>query len=298
VIRDDLTSSIDAALTALGVEARPERLELERPANRDHGDWSSNVALASSKAAGRKPRDLAAELVAQLDKVAIPHVEAEVLGSEFAANLVIRKPVDLETGAEPRRALVVRRRIPGSFVLRSVPRLSEHVFVRGTLVNPLEFPMLPGAAETYVETVPEGSNAKVSNFVGKDHIEAIASGEEFEMYLGIDQNVKVEHELVKKEVLSKESSKTTRVRYTFGITAESFRRDAAEVHIADRVPVSAIREVKIDDLEMVPEPDEHTEDGLVTWKLSMEPGEKQEIAVEYVVEFPSGMSPASLGIEE
>jgi len=229
---------------------------------------------------------------------AIPHIEAEVLGSEFAANLVIRKPVDLETGAEPRRALVVRRRIPGSFVLRSVPRLSEHVFVKGTLVNPLEFPMLPGAAETYVETVPEGSNAKVSNFVGKDHIDAIASGEEFEMYLGIDQNVKVEHELVKKEVLSRESSKTTRVRYTFAITAESFRRDAAEVHVADRVPVSTIREVKIDDLEMIPEPDEHTEDGLVTWKLQMEPGEKREITVEYVVEFPSGMSAASLGIEE
>jgi len=229
---------------------------------------------------------------------AVPHVEAEVLGSEFAANLVIRKPVDLETGAEPRRSLVVRRRIPGSFVLRSVPRLSEHVFVKGTLVNPLEFPMLPGAAETYVETVPEGSNAKVSNFVGKDHIEAIASGEEFEMYLGIDQNVKVGHELTKKEVLSRESSKTTKVRYTFAITAENFRRDAVEVHIADRVPVSTIKEVKIDDLEMVPEPDEHTEDGLVTWKLSMEPGEKQEIAVEYVVEFPSGMSPASLGIEE
>jgi hypothetical protein len=233
-----------------------------------------------------------------VDAISIPHVEAELLGSEFAANLVIPKPIDLETGAEPRRSLVVKRRIPGSFVLQAVPRLSEHVFVKGTLENPLEIPLLPGAAEVYVETVPEGSDTKVSNFVGKDRIEAVGSGEEFEMYLGIDQNVKVEHSLKKKETLSRESSKTTKVKYTYLIMAESFRRGATELRIADRVPVSTMKEVKITDLDIVPEPDEQTDEGLVSWLLHMEHGEKQEITVEYVVEYPSEMSANSLGLEE
>jgi hypothetical protein len=229
---------------------------------------------------------------------AVPHVEAEVLGSEFAANLVIPLPIDLETGAEPRRSLVVRKRIPGSFVLRAVPRLSEHVFVRGTLENPLDVPLLPGAAETYVETRPEGSNAKISNFVGKDRIDAVAPGEQFEMYLGIDQNVKVAHELAKKEVLSKASSKTTKVRYSYVITAESFRRGAAEIQIEDRVPVSVMREVKIDDLKIEPEPDELTEEGLATWRFKLNRGESREVSIAYVVEYPSHMSSESLGLEE
>jgi len=228
----------------------------------------------------------------------IPHVEAEVLGSEFAANLVIPKALDLDTGAEPRRSLVVRRRIPGRFILQSVPRLSEHVFVRGELTNPLDFPLLPGSAETYVETVPEGGSAKISNFVGKDRIEAIASGEKFEMHLGVDQNVKVEHTLKKKEMLSKADARTTKVRYTYLITAESFRRGPAELHVEDRVPVSTIKEVKVDDLEIVPEPDEHTEEGLLTWKLAMEPGDRREITIEYVVEYPSTMSARALGLED
>ena len=181
---------------------------------------------------------------------------------------------------------------------QAVPRLSEHVFVKGTLENPLEIPLLPGAAEMYVETVPEGSSAKVSNFVGKDRIDAVGSGEEFEMYLGVDQNVKVEHTLKKKETLSRESSKTAKVRYTYLITAESFRRGGTDLQIADRIPVSTMKEVKITDIEIVPEPDEQTEEGLVNWLLHMEHGEKQEITVEYVVEHPSSMSAVSLGLED
>ncbi len=240
----------------------------------------------------------ASEVKDYVEPPAILHVGAELLGSEFAANLVIPKPIDLETGAEPRRSLVVRERIPGNFVLQAVPRLSEHVFVKGTLTNPLAIPLLPGAAEVYVETVPEGSSTKVSNFVGKDRIKAVASGEEFEMYLGVDQNVKVEHILKKKETISKAKSKTTKVRYTYLISVENFRRGATELRIADRVPVSTMREVKIDKLEFVPEPSEQTDEGLLTWKLQMEHGEKREISIEYVVEYPSHMSPVSLGLEE
>ncbi len=240
----------------------------------------------------------ASEVKDYVEPPAILHVGAELLGSEFAANLVIPKPIDLETGAEPRRSLVVRERIPGNFVLQAVPRLSEHVFVKGTLTNPLAIPLLPGAAEVYVETVPEGSSTKVSNFVGKDRIKAVASGEEFEMYLGVDQNVKVEHILKKKETISKAKSKTTKVRYTYLISVENFRRGTTELRIADRVPVSTMREVKIDKLEFVPEPSEQTDEGLLTWKLQMEHGEKREISIEYVVEYPSHMSPVSLGLEE
>ena len=32
---------------------------VERPRNRDHGDWSTNVAMQLAKKAGTKPRDLA-----------------------------------------------------------------------------------------------------------------------------------------------------------------------------------------------------------------------------------------------
>ncbi|MCY1716704.1 arginine--tRNA ligase [Microbacterium sp. SL62] len=44
-------------------------LPLERPKNRDHGDWASNAALKLSKIVGVNPREFAAEIAAGLEAV-------------------------------------------------------------------------------------------------------------------------------------------------------------------------------------------------------------------------------------
>ncbi len=74
MIRDDLASAVHDALVALAVDPLPERIVLERPGRREHGDWSTNVALATAKRAGRNPRELATELVAHLGADLPPHV--------------------------------------------------------------------------------------------------------------------------------------------------------------------------------------------------------------------------------
>lgn len=73
MLRDDLTDALRDALRAAGVDA-PGDIHLERPARREHGDWSSNVALASAKKAGRNPRDLGQQLVDQLKAAPPRHV--------------------------------------------------------------------------------------------------------------------------------------------------------------------------------------------------------------------------------
>jgi arginyl-tRNA synthetase len=82
-MRDDLTSAIRQAVTALGVEA-PADIHLEQPARREHGDFSSNVAMKLAKAAGRPPRELAQDIVDRINAEAPRHVRsAEVAGPGF-----------------------------------------------------------------------------------------------------------------------------------------------------------------------------------------------------------------------
>ena len=84
MIRDDLAAAVRSALEALAVDPLPEQVSLERPANREHGDWSSNVALASAKKAGRNPRELATQLVEHLSANLPPHVTSvEIAGPGF-----------------------------------------------------------------------------------------------------------------------------------------------------------------------------------------------------------------------
>src|SRR5258706_1476746 len=78
-----LADAIADACAALGLD-RPATVVLERPRIAEHGDWSTNVALASAKAAGRSPRDIALALAERLNADPPPHVsEVEVAGPGF-----------------------------------------------------------------------------------------------------------------------------------------------------------------------------------------------------------------------
>jgi arginyl-tRNA synthetase len=48
----------------------PENIPLERPKNRDHGDYASSIALQLAKPAGKNPRDVAQLLKADLESLA------------------------------------------------------------------------------------------------------------------------------------------------------------------------------------------------------------------------------------
>ena len=87
---ETLAAAVLAVLAPIAEERRPgEPLELaaadivlERPRNRDHGDWSTNIAMRLAKPLGTNPRELAQQIVdglATVDGIA----SAEVAGPGF-----------------------------------------------------------------------------------------------------------------------------------------------------------------------------------------------------------------------
>jgi len=89
VIRDSLEQSLRDALVAIGVDP-PASVPLEQPARREHGDWSSTVALALKKQTGRPPRELASQLVDQLTAAPPAHVERIELAGPGFVNFHLR----------------------------------------------------------------------------------------------------------------------------------------------------------------------------------------------------------------
>jgi arginyl-tRNA synthetase len=90
VTPDELSAAIRACLAAaisdgelpLTPDALPGVIHVERPRQREHGDWSTNVAMQLAKTAGVAPRALAEALASRLRR--IPGVaEAAVAGPGF-----------------------------------------------------------------------------------------------------------------------------------------------------------------------------------------------------------------------
>lgn len=70
-----LAAQIKAALTALVAQGElqceiPSEVRLERPKNRDHGDYASSIALQVAKGSGRPPREIAELIKKSLESLA------------------------------------------------------------------------------------------------------------------------------------------------------------------------------------------------------------------------------------
>jgi arginyl-tRNA synthetase len=84
VIREELLEAVRAALDTAGFAEPAGGVALETPKQREHGDWSTNAALAVAKAAGVSPREAAARIQAALEQARWPHLEAvDVAGPGF-----------------------------------------------------------------------------------------------------------------------------------------------------------------------------------------------------------------------
>lgn len=65
-IRNCLLAAIEAGDVALPAEQVPAAIKVERPRQREHGDWATNIAMQLAKKAGMPPRDLAQLLADRL----------------------------------------------------------------------------------------------------------------------------------------------------------------------------------------------------------------------------------------
>ncbi len=224
------------------------------------------------------------------------HIEAQVASSEFAASFLVPARVDLESGADSKRIRITEGTMPAELSLYTAPRLRDDVFVKGLVTNLLGAPILAGEAEVYIYSDAPGGG-KSSTFVGRQQVFTFADGQEFPLHLGVDQNIKITHKLEKREHVEKEGKKWKKIRYHYLVTLENFKKEAAEIVLQDRIPVSTMKEVKVEKVDFSLKPDEKREDGIVTWNLKPAAGEKVEIRISYTIAFPGEWPEHSLNLE-
>jgi len=89
-IRDRLSEAVADAVAVvarnqdLDLAVDPSTVHLERPARREHGDWSTNIAMVTAKRAGTNPRTLASAVVDVLEHPLPDHVVGvELAGPGF-----------------------------------------------------------------------------------------------------------------------------------------------------------------------------------------------------------------------
>jgi arginyl-tRNA synthetase len=122
---EQLRSALAAIVDELG--AGGADVQLERPRNPEHGDWSTNVALVLAGRLGKPPRDVAAMILERLDLAGAGVREADVAGPGFINFRV--------TGAQL-RALLERVLREDEDYGRGEPESPRRVIVEFVSANP------------------------------------------------------------------------------------------------------------------------------------------------------------------
>jgi uncharacterized protein (TIGR02231 family) len=172
------------------------------------------------------------------------------------------------------------------FEYSSYPRVSPFAYLGSRVTNSKGLQLLAGRVNIFLE----------GDFVGFSSIGNIAPSEEFDLYLGIDENVKVKRECLEKKVdetlIAGIPSRIKRTTYKYKLTVENYKSKKIKVKLYEAMPISEDERIKIKINEISLEPgvkDWEDRKGIWLWELELEPQQKQEIFYTFIVEHPRDM---------
>ncbi len=205
---------------------------------------------------------------------------------ESGAGLVYRipRPLAVPSDGSPHKTSIARLDLDATLDHLAVPVLALEAYLRATVTNGSKLLLLPGQARVFHD----------GQFVGQTTMQTVAAGEEFELQLGVDDQVRVERELrrraTSKAVLG--GSRTIEVGYE--ITVHNHRSGQARVSVHDHIPVSTDGDIKVRLREARPEPAETTDLGELTWNLLLDSGKSASISYRFTVEHPGNITLAGI----
>lgn len=203
-----------------------------------------------------------------------------------SVNYKIARSANIKADGTKHRLPVFSQDFPAKFEYSTTPKLSPFAYLVSEVTNEKE-QLLPASVRIFLDDV----------YVGSSTIDAIGKGEEFDLYLGIDEGMKVKREKLKEETKEvwiagiKRKNKVTLT--TYKITLENYKSKDIKVNLFDHIPVSQSDQIAVKVLEMEPKADEEDyEDrkGVMRWELDITPRGKKEVTYTYQVEYPRDMN--------
>jgi len=187
--------------------------------------------------------------------------------------------VEIPSDGSPHKVTVSRFALTPDLDYVCAPRLVEAVYRRAKLVNDSEYLLLPGTANLF----------SGEEFIGSTALDLTAPQGEIELYLGVEDRIRVERELKRREVDKSLIGGKRRVHYGYELKLENMLPSAVRLTVHDQMPVGRHEDIKVKLESAIPKPKEPGELNLLDWELNLAPKEKKIIHFEFVVEYRQEM---------
>ena len=188
--------------------------------------------------------------------------------------------VTVPADGTPHKVVVARIGLKPELDYVSAPRLVQAVYRRAKLANDSRYTLIAGKANLYAG----------EEYIGGTALEMTAPGGLIELYLGVDDRIKVERELKRRDVDKRLIGGKRRLQVGYQIEIENTRPDEVRLMIQDQIPLAGHEDIKVKLENAAPRPERQTELNLLEWDLTLAPEAKQTLRFDFSVEYPQGLA--------
>ena len=211
---------------------------------------------------------------APFDGMAAPEVRSEATSTSY----VLTQKVVFPSDNQPHKILVSSSSAEGTFEYLAIPKLAQYASLTAELKNPFVFPLPEGELNIFLD----------GRFVSTRTVDKpILAGDEMRLTLGRDETIFVSSKL-KKQFTERVGAFNKKVRKHYEYEAEIVNGKSRPITLLVRgqVPVSAHEEIKVEITAPALKEAEIGSDGIVTWTLTLAPGEKRQLSTIFDVSYP------------
>lgn len=203
-------------------------------------------------------------------------VVATVETAGAAVTYVLPARATVPPDGAPHKVTVARYPLAPHLDYVSAPKLAEAAYRRAKVANDSAYTLLPGLVNLFAG----------DEFIGGTKLELTAPGGEIELYLGVDDRVRVKRELKGREIDKKLLTDKRRLWYAYEIEVENLLGEVVKLTLHDQIPVPGHEEIKVRLETAEPKPTSESDLGLLEWSLTLAPQEKRIVRFGFVVEHP------------
>ena len=180
-------------------------------------------------------------------------------------------------GAEVRVPFAALRQ-SGDLLILAAPEISPNAARGIELTYNLSTPLLPGEAALFVDGA----------FIGNTALDFAGPGERFVLFAGTEDALRITRTLNPSESELRRGRRTNRMGIFYVIEVENTGDRPLPLRLADRIPVSDDRDIRVEQVRIEPsvQPDD---EGLFHWETTIPPKTTRSFTLRYLVTYPADL---------
>ena len=191
----------------------------------------------------------------------------------------IELPYSIASTGQPETVDITTKALEVDYVYYAAPKARASAFLVARVANWTDLNLLDGESNLYFE----------DRFVGKSLIDTSVGLDTLSLSLGKDDAIIVNRERKRDFEQRKFFGSKKREERHYEITLLNTKKEAVQIELQDQIPLTSRDNVKVQLLESS-NGQLNKDSGLLTWKLLLQPGQKQVIQLKYAVEYPKNMN--------